>query len=79
MQPPTFEQAPGQPAEIRLLTPSFDDPLGGANVRLWMNVGNPNPFGFTLSTLQTTLFLEGSRAAIGEFPLGLPLGARQVG
>lgn len=77
VQPPTFEQAPGRSAEVRLLSPSFSDPLGGAHVRLWMNVGNPNPFGFALSTLHTTLFLEGSRAAIGDFPLGLPLGAHQ--
>lgn len=44
---------------------------------LWLSVTNPNPFGFTLSTLTTTLRLEGSRAATGDFPLGLPLGASQ--
>jgi hypothetical protein len=77
VQPPKFAQDPDRPAEIRLLTPSFSDPLGRANVRLWMSVENPNPFGFTLSTLQTTLFLENTRAAVGEFPLGLPLAARQ--
>jgi hypothetical protein len=40
-------------------------------------VTNPNPFGFTLSTLTATLSLEGSHAATGDFPLGLPLNARQ--
>jgi hypothetical protein len=36
---------------------------------------NPNPFGFTLRTLDGTLFLDGTRAAGARFPLGLPLGA----
>jgi hypothetical protein len=44
-------------------------------VRLWTRVSNPNPFGLTLGTLKGTLFLEDSRAADAEFPLGLPLGA----
>ena len=38
---------------------------------------NPNPFGFTLSTLKTDLSLEGNHAASGEFPLGVPLTAGQ--
>jgi hypothetical protein len=41
-------------------------------------VSNPNPFGFTLSTLAATLMLEGNRAAVGDFPLGLPLTAQQA-
>ena len=77
IQPPTFEQADGQPAEIRLMAPSRSMPTGGAGVRIWLEVSNPNPFGFTLSTLNATLALEGSHAATGDFPLGLPLGARQ--
>ena len=48
---------------------------GGVGVRLWTRVTNPNPFGFTLSTLAGTLFLEDARAATVEFPLGLPLAA----
>lgn len=76
VQPPRFEEAPGQPAEIRLLPPGSAGPLGGAGVRLWAKVTNPNAFGFTLATLQGTLFLEDSRAAIADFPLGLPLGGR---
>ncbi|MBA3885294.1 MAG: hypothetical protein H0X67_06125, partial [Acidobacteria bacterium] len=35
VQPPTFAQADGQPAEIRLIGPRADLPLGGAGVRLW--------------------------------------------
>lgn len=76
VQAPRFEEVPGQPAELRLLGPSSSLPLGGAGVRLWAKVTNPNAFGFTLDTLTGTLFLEDSRAASAEFPLGLPLGAR---
>jgi hypothetical protein len=77
VQPPRFEQADNQPAEIRLMGPSLSMPAGGAGVRIWLEVTNPNAFGFTLSTLSATLALEGSRAATGDFPLGLPLAARQ--
>jgi hypothetical protein len=62
----------------RRLEPSAPGrPLGGATVRLWTRVRNPNPFGVTLTTLDGTLLLEGSRAATASFPLGLPLEARQ--
>jgi hypothetical protein len=76
VQPPSFRQG-DQPADVRLVGPSVDRPLGGAAIRLWTEVTNPNPFGFTLGTLDGTLFLEGTRAAAAEFPLGLPLGAGQ--
>jgi hypothetical protein len=77
IQPPRFEQD-DRPAELRFMTPSRSNPLGGAGVTIWMRVTNPNPFGFTLSTLSTTLMLEGSRAATGDFPLGLPLTAGET-
>jgi Late embryogenesis abundant protein len=77
VQPPQFQQADGRPAEIRIMAPSRTMPAGGAGVRVWLEVTNPNPFGFTLSTLAATLSLEGSHAATGDFPLGLPLNARQ--
>jgi hypothetical protein len=77
IRPPRFEQAPGQPAELRLLGPSARSPLGGAGVRIWLQVSNPNPFGFTLSTIDADLMLEGNHAANGNFPLGLPLTAGQ--
>ena len=76
VQPPSFRQGE-QPAEVRLVGPSANRPFGGATVRLWTDVSNPNPFGFTLGTLDGTLFLEGSRAAVADFPLGLPLAAGQ--
>jgi hypothetical protein len=76
VQPPAFRQT-DRPAEIRLAGPSIDRPFGGATVRLWTEVTNPNPFGFTLGTLDGTLFLEDSRAAAAAFPLGLPLAAQE--
>src|SRR5262245_41148226 len=77
IRPPRFEQAAGQPAELRLLGPSARSPLGGAGVRIWLQVTNPNPFGFTLSTIDADLMLEGNQAATGNFPLGLHLTAGQ--
>jgi LEA14-like dessication related protein len=70
VQPPRFEQVREQPAEIRLLG------MSGAGVRMWARVSNPNAFGLTLGTLNGTLYLDDSRAADANFPLGLPLGAR---
>jgi hypothetical protein len=78
IQPPRFEQAPNHPAELRLVAPSAANPAGGAGVTLWLQVTNPTPVGFTLSHLDTVLLLEGTRAATGNFPLGLPLGAGQT-
>jgi hypothetical protein len=75
VRPPNFENVPDQPAELRLVPPTLSSPLGGANVRLWTRVTNPNPFGFTLASLRGTLLFEASRAATADFPLGLPLGA----
>jgi hypothetical protein len=75
VQAPTFEEAPGQRAEIRLHGPTASDPLGGAGIRLWTQVSNPNAFSFTLGTLRGTLNIENARAAEVNFPLGLPLRA----
>lgn len=75
IQPPRFEMASDRPSELRLLAPAAERPLGGAAVRLWARVENPNAFGLTLSTLAGTLFLEGQQAAQADFPLGLPLAA----
>lgn len=75
VQPPRFEQVRDRSAEIRLVPPSFGSPLGGASVRLWTKVSNPNAFGFTLASLKGTLFLDDARAATSDLPLGLPLAA----
>jgi hypothetical protein len=76
VQAPRFEEAANQPAEIRLFPPSASHPLGGAGVRIWTQVTNPNPFSFTLSTLRGTLLLEEADAAAIDLPLGLPLASR---
>jgi hypothetical protein len=70
---PQFSPVEGRDAEIVLRGPSRDFPLGGAAVRIHARVLNPNPFGLTLSTLAGDLFLDGTRAAEVDFPLGLPL------
>lgn len=75
IQAPRISVAQGYQPEIRLVGPSAQRPLGGASVRLWANVANPNPLGITLSALAGTLALQGVRAADVEFPLGLPLPA----
>jgi late embryogenesis abundant protein len=75
VQAPRFEQAPDQQAEIRVMGAGSGLPIGGAGVRLWAKVTNPNAFSLTLGTLKGTLYLEDSRAADVDFPLGLPLAA----
>ena len=78
VRPPRFESAPGRPAEFRLLGPSRDRPFGGASVRLWARVENPNPFGLTLSTVYGRLLLDETEAADVDLPLGLPLVSGQA-
>lgn len=75
VQAPRFEQVRDRRAEVRLVPPSLANPLGGASVRLWTKVSNPNAFGFTLASLRGTLLLDDTRAATSDFPLGLPLAA----
>lgn len=75
VQAPRFQEAPGRSAEIRLLPARTGRSLGAADVRIWTQVTNPNAFGFTLSTLRGTLYLDDSRATTFDFPLGLPLTA----
>jgi hypothetical protein len=77
VQAPRFRVAGEFEPQIRLLGPSLQRPLGGASVRLWAGVTNPNPIGLVLSSLQGDLSLEGVQAAEVSFPLGLPLAASQ--
>jgi hypothetical protein len=77
LQAPQFSVAAGRNAELRLVGPSLQSPLGGAGIRLWARVRNPNPFGMALSALEGSLALEGTRAANVNFPLGVPLLASQ--
>jgi hypothetical protein len=71
--PPRFEVAQDRQGELLLMLPSAQRPLGGATVRLWARVQNPNSFGLTLAALDGTLFMEDRQAALIDFPLGLPL------
>ena len=75
IQPLRFSEVPGQQSTIRLAGPSTRQPLGGAALRLWTRINNPNPVGITLSTLRADVSLDGTHAATGDFPLGLPLAA----
>lgn len=64
-----------RPAELRLAGPSAGSPLGGATVRLYARISNPNPIGVRLINLSGGLLLEGTQAARVDFPLGVPLAA----
>ena len=75
LQAPRFSVAREMQPTIRLIGPSMQRPLGGASVRLWARVDNPNPVALVLSTLRGNLALEGVRAADVSFPLGIPLAA----
>jgi hypothetical protein len=77
VQAPRFSVASERSAELRLLGPSVQNPLGGAAIRIWARVENPNSVGFTLAGLTGSLFLEDTRAAAVDFPLGVPLLAAQ--
>lgn len=77
VQAPEFSVAPGRTAELRLSGPTPQSPLGGATVRVWAKIRNPNPMGLALSALEGNLALEGTHAAAVRFPLGVPLLARQ--
>jgi hypothetical protein len=76
IQPPRLSAVDGREAELRLAPPTSNRPLGGATIRIWTRVENPNTFGLTLAALAGNLFLENTRAADVQFPLGLPLTAR---
>jgi hypothetical protein len=75
VQPPRISVAEGREAELRLVPPSAARPLGGAQLRIWARVENPNAFGLTLAALRGNLFLEAAQAADVDFPLGMPLSA----
>ena len=73
IQPPQFSVDNAQQAQLRLVGPSFGNPRGGAAIRLYARVRNPNPIGLTLARLAGGLQLEGRQAAQVDFPLGVPL------
>lgn len=75
VQPLSFSAAPGQQAQIRLVGPSVQQPLGGIGVRLWAQVQNPNPLGVNLTHITGNLFLANTQAGTVDLPLGLALQA----
>ncbi len=75
IQPPNFDLAPERTSELRIVGPAAGRPLGGAQVRIWAHVENPNAIGFTLASLTGHLLLEEDHAAAIDLPLGLPLPA----
>lgn len=77
VQPPLFDLAADRSSRVRLLAPATGRPLGGAEIRVWARVENPNPIGFTLSRLAGTVLLSDQRAADVDLPLGLPLESGQ--
>ena len=52
VQAPRFEQALDHQPEIRVMGAGSGLPIGGAGVRLWARVTNPNAFSLTLGTLK---------------------------
>lgn len=75
LQPPQFRVEGTDQAQLRLLPPGPGRPSGGASIRLFARVTNPNPVGLTLSSLAGGLELQGRQAARVDFPLGVPLAA----
>ncbi len=72
-----FESADERGTELRLLDRSAGRPLGGAALRLWAHVENPNGFGLRLTEVAGDLSIAEAGVLDVEFPLGLPLVAFQ--
>jgi hypothetical protein len=75
--PLRFSEAEGRDSELRLLGPSSSRPIGGAALRLWARVENPNAIGVTLTGIEGDLLISDAEAIAVDFPLGLPLVAMQ--
>jgi hypothetical protein len=75
--PLRFSEAEDRDSELRLLGPSSSRPLGGAALRLWARVENPNAIGVTLTEIEGDLLISDAEAIAVDFPLGLPLVALQ--
>ena len=75
--PLRFESADERGTELRILGPSSGRPLGGAGIRLWAHVANPNGFGLRLTEVAGDLSIADAGSIDVEFPLGLPLVAHQ--
>ncbi len=78
IEAPRFEVDESRTPELRLQPPTAGLPTGGAVLRLWARVENPNPMGINLSRVAGDLYLQESRATGVDFPLGIPLRAGEV-
>ncbi len=70
-----FLKFPDSRAPFASPGPACGSRLAARRSGLWTRISNPNPVGLTLSTLRAEVSLDGTRAATGDFPLGLPLTA----
>lgn len=73
---PRFESVDQPESRLRVLPPGGDLPAGGASLRIWARVENPNSLGLEVTELDGRLFLEDAPVDV-TLPLGLPLAARQ--
>lgn len=76
VQPLRWSSPSDRSSTLRFLAPSADYPLGGAALRIWARVENPNGFGLTLTRLTGSLHVADAGPIDVDFPLGLPLVAR---
>ncbi len=77
VQAPRISAAGTQQAQMQLVGPTLNNPYGGARIRLFARIENPNPFGLTLASLGGRLFLQQQEAALVDLPMGLPLLGQQ--
>lgn len=73
IQPPNVASVESQSPELRLRLPGAGRPAGGAAVRLWSRIENPNAFSITISRLTGDLFIGDQEGVAVDFPLGVPL------
>lgn len=73
VEAPSVSGVEGRSPELRLAAPSADRPTGGADLRLWSRIENPNAFSLTVSRLAGDLFVGDASGVEVEFPLGVPL------
>lgn len=77
VQRPRFQEAEDRTSRLRAVPPGAERPAGGAEVRLWTRIENPNGFGLRITRLAGDLLLEEAEGIEFDLPLGLPLTAGQ--